>query len=509
MAITKAGTTITVEYEAGDAKGDSFSNPYRMSDILQADIDNGWGVIENIGNTYHIKANITLADSTTFVYINGENLIWEDADYDNDHLLDTNTCNLRIYNSHLSPYTSRAGDIRLGLNTSDPYDLNVINTSFTLLQQVYFYGGHYKNIQLNKNQFNNIPSGNYVYLNNIQLNGYGDTVRGNGLKPLLNAQEANNITISNCAYAVMVYGASGTYRNLKLINNTNDLLVLALNDGRVMNFIDSEVNFESMYILPNYNGNQTLNNISSFNFDIKNSIGGEIVLYDKDGIEIYSHTMSTENVSEEILFRSIYMRSTSSEGIVEYHDNIYQPFTLKVIKAGYQTLTIPDIMITAGQSTNIRGELVPIEELNPVGFTNQAETEVLRHLFLNEDILNIGDTAGLLASSQEGNFYIALFTGDPGETGSTTSEATYTGYARASVSRGDTGWYEGMGIARNINPINFPECMGGEETITHYAIMKENTGDKMLCYGELQDPINIVKTSQPQFGPYSIEFRLN
>jgi hypothetical protein len=182
---------------------------------------------------------------------------------------------------------------------------------------------------------------------------------------------------------------------------------------------------------------------------------------------------------------------------------------LVVSREGYDNLEIPNIVPTIGQPTNIRGELVPIEELNPVGFTNQAETEVLRHLFLNEDILNIGDTAGLLASSQEGNFYIALFTGDPGETGSTTSEATYTGYARASVSRGDTGWYEGMGIARNINPINFPECMGGEETITHYAIMKENTGDKMLCYGELQDPINIVKTSQPQFGPYSIEFRLN
>jgi hypothetical protein len=200
------------------------------------------------------------------------------------------------------------------------------------------------------------------------------------------------------------------------------------------------------------------------------------------------------------------LRLRDEVNIAERTITYYNPFRMVIEYTGKQTY---ESKININSKQDLQIALASIEELNPVGFTNQAETEVLRHLFLNEDILNIGDTAGLLASSQEGNFYIALFTGDPGETGSTTSEATYTGYARASVSRGDTGWYEGMGIARNINPINFPECMGGEETITHYAIMKENTGDKMLCYGELQDPINIVKTSQPQFGPYSIEFRLN
>jgi len=70
-----------------------------------------------------------------------------------------------------------------------------------------------------------------------------------------------------------------------------------------------------------------------------------------------------------------------------------------------------------------------------MGATNSFESEVLRHIFLNEDIADIGDAGGLLQSIADGNLYVALLTVDPGEAGAITNEAAYTSYARIAVPR--------------------------------------------------------------------------
>ena len=66
-----------------------------------------------------------------------------------------------------------------------------------------------------------------------------------------------------------------------------------------------------------------------------------------------------------------------------------------------------------------------------MSMSNASETALLNLLFNNTDWANVGDAAGLQNSATAGSFYVALHTADPGDAGNqTTSEASYTGYAR-------------------------------------------------------------------------------
>lgn len=67
--------------------------------------------------------------------------------------------------------------------------------------------------------------------------------------------------------------------------------------------------------------------------------------------------------------------------------------------------------------------------------------------------------------------YIALHTADPGEAGNqSTSEATYTSYARVGVNRNSGGWTASANPCVNAAQITMPQCTGGSNTITHVSI---------------------------------------
>jgi hypothetical protein len=79
------------------------------------------------------------------------------------------------------------------------------------------------------------------------------------------------------------------------------------------------------------------------------------------------------------------------------------------------------------------------------------------------------------------NRYISLHTGDPGEAGDqTTSEATFTGYARVAVPVAD--WTDGGSTFSNTNAITFPQCTGGSNTITYVAIGTVSSGAGQILY---------------------------
>ena len=141
--------------------------------------------------------------------------------------------------------------------------------------------------------------------------------------------------------------------------------------------------------------------------------------------------------------------------------------------------------------------------------TNSFESEVLRHILLNEAITNIGDAGGLLPSVAVGNVYICLLSVDPGEDGSITNEATYGGYSRVAVSRGGAGWTEANGQVVNFADVNFPECISGSETLTHFGICKTLSGDDMILYTKLPAPALIFSSVQPQFGPSQLVIKLD
>jgi hypothetical protein len=103
--------------------------------------------------------------------------------------------------------------------------------------------------------------------------------------------------------------------------------------------------------------------------------------------------------------------------------------------------------------------------------------------------------------SGNAEFYVALHTADPGEGGGqTTSEATYTGYAREAVSRDAGGWALSGNQASNAAEITFGECAGGAETLTHFSIGQAASGASQVIYrGALTAPLAISNLITPRF----------
>jgi hypothetical protein len=79
--------------------------------------------------------------------------------------------------------------------------------------------------------------------------------------------------------------------------------------------------------------------------------------------------------------------------------------------------------------------------------------------------------------------YIALHTADPGDAGSAvTSEATFTNYARQTVTAA-TGFTAGSGgSSSNTAQISFPECGVRGNTITHVSIVTTSSGAGQIIY---------------------------
>ncbi|MGX1259789.1 phage tail fiber protein [Sinorhizobium fredii] len=117
---------------------------------------------------------------------------------------------------------------------------------------------------------------------------------------------------------------------------------------------------------------------------------------------------------------------------------------------------------------------------------NTFENDLLKLIFNATAIANIADNA---ASSPITNLYVSLHTADPGEAGDqTTSEATYTGYARVAVPRTAGGWTV---TANSVSPaaaIEFPAVTGGSEAITHWAVGIASSGASKILYSGTVTP---------------------
>lgn len=133
--------------------------------------------------------------------------------------------------------------------------------------------------------------------------------------------------------------------------------------------------------------------------------------------------------------------------------------------------------------------------------SNAFETSLLGLIFNNSDIANIGDAGGLQNSATAGSLYVSLHTGDPGEAGDqTTSEATYTNYARVAVARSGAGWTVSGNSATNAAQITFPQCGASGNTITHVGIGTSSAGAGVLLYsGALNSSLAVALNITPLF----------
>lgn len=125
-----------------------------------------------------------------------------------------------------------------------------------------------------------------------------------------------------------------------------------------------------------------------------------------------------------------------------------------------------------------------------MSLTNAAETALLNLIFTNADWANIGDAAGLQNSATAGSFYISLHTADPGETGTqTTSEISYTGYARIAVARSGSGWTVSGSNASNTSVVTFGTCAAGSGTATYLGIGTDVSGTgNLVLRGPITSP---------------------
>lgn len=129
---------------------------------------------------------------------------------------------------------------------------------------------------------------------------------------------------------------------------------------------------------------------------------------------------------------------------------------------------------------------------------NTFENDFLKLIFNATAIANIADNA---ASSPLTNLYVSLHTADPGEGGDqTTSEATYTSYARVAVARTSGGWTVTANAVSNTAAITFPTATGGTNTITHFAVgtASSSTG-KVLYKGALTSSLSVSNGIAPEY----------
>lgn len=142
--------------------------------------------------------------------------------------------------------------------------------------------------------------------------------------------------------------------------------------------------------------------------------------------------------------------------------------------------------------------------------TNALETALLGLLITNADAANIGDATGLRGSSTAGVFWISLHTANPNETGDqTTSEATYTDYARVSVARSTAQWTVTGNTADNDNAITFPAASGGSSTITHFGLGSDETSTGNLFLYGTTNSLAVSSGITPSFAAGALDITLD
>jgi hypothetical protein len=126
------------------------------------------------------------------------------------------------------------------------------------------------------------------------------------------------------------------------------------------------------------------------------------------------------------------------------------------------------------------------------GKSNTFENDLLKLIFNATAITGIAQNHGTPIA----NLYVALHTADPDETGDqTTSEISYTGYARVAVARTTGGWTVTNNSVSPVASIDFGEMTGGTGgTVTHVSIGTDASGAGKILYAGALTP-NITVTT--------------
>jgi hypothetical protein len=132
--------------------------------------------------------------------------------------------------------------------------------------------------------------------------------------------------------------------------------------------------------------------------------------------------------------------------------------------------------------------------------SNICENDLLKLIFNATNWSLIADNTGTTPAAL---LWVSLHTGDPGENGlQSTSETSYTGYTRVSVTRTAAGWtLTATGTMSPSSTISFPQCSGNTATISHFGIGTNGTatqGGYLLYSGTVTPNISVSTGVTPQ-----------
>lgn len=122
--------------------------------------------------------------------------------------------------------------------------------------------------------------------------------------------------------------------------------------------------------------------------------------------------------------------------------------------------------------------------------SNTTENSLLELIFKGTTFANIANDASTAPNT---SLYAALHTSSPADTGTqSTNECAYSGYARVAVARSSVGWTVVNNAASPMANIDFPTCVAGTETATHFSIGVSSTGGTTILYhGSISPTVSI------------------
>ncbi|MDB5531527.1 MAG: hypothetical protein JWR51_4630 [Devosia sp.] len=128
-----------------------------------------------------------------------------------------------------------------------------------------------------------------------------------------------------------------------------------------------------------------------------------------------------------------------------------------------------------------------------MGKSQTTSNNLLKLVFNATAWANIADNT---VTSPNTNLYVALHTADPGTGGTqSTSEVTYTSYARVAVARTTGGWTASTTASTSpVAAVTFPAGTGGSGTATYASVGMLASGAGIILYSGPITP-NIVTGS--------------
>lgn len=131
---------------------------------------------------------------------------------------------------------------------------------------------------------------------------------------------------------------------------------------------------------------------------------------------------------------------------------------------------------------------------------NGLETGVLDHI--------TGGTGGTVYVPEAANLWVALWVGDPLDTGAGGVECAYTNYARRQIDF-NVGVLADRKVVQN-GILTFPECGAtGEADVDHYVIYDTEAGTEQIAHGSLNTLKNIIEGNTPSVASAEIEVSIN